>query len=63
VADPIFCAVSLALGTIVSAIELPVVVIVSVLILNEQVSLYQWLGVGGILFAIALPYMLNTDQK
>jgi drug/metabolite transporter (DMT)-like permease len=56
-------AVSLALGTIVSAIELPVVVIVSVLILNEQVSLYQWLGVGGILFAIALPYMLNKDQK
>jgi drug/metabolite transporter (DMT)-like permease len=51
------------LGTIVSAIELPVVVIVSVLILNEQVSLYQWLGVGGILFAIALPYMLNNDQK
>ena len=56
-------AISLALGTIVSAIELPVVVIVSVLILNEHVSLFQWLGVGGILFAIALPYMLNKDQK
>ena len=56
-------AVSLALGTIVSAIELPVVVVASVLILDEQVSLFQWLGVGGILFAIALPYMLNKDQK
>jgi drug/metabolite transporter (DMT)-like permease len=56
-------AVSLALGTIISAVELPVVVIVSVLILNEKVSLFQWLGVAGILFAIALPYMLNTDQK
>ena len=56
-------AVSLALGTIISAVELPVVVIVSVLILNEKVSIFQWLGVGGILFAIALPYMLNTDQK
>jgi len=56
-------AVSLALGTIVSAIELPVVVIASVLILDEKVSFFQWLGVGGILFAIALPYMLNKDQK
>jgi len=56
-------AVSLALGTIISAIELPVVVIVSVLLLNERVSVLQWLGVGGILFAIALPYILNNKQK
>jgi drug/metabolite transporter (DMT)-like permease len=56
-------AVSLALGTIISAVELPVVVIVSVLFLDEKVSMFQWLGVAGILFAIALPYMLNKDQK
>lgn len=55
--------VSLALGTIISAVELPVVVIASVLILDEKVSAFQWLGVGGILFAIALPYMLNNNQK
>jgi drug/metabolite transporter (DMT)-like permease len=56
-------AVSLALGTIISAVELPVVVIISVLFLDEKVSMFQWLGVAGILFAIALPYMLNKDQK
>ena len=55
--------VGVALGTILSAVELPVVVIASVLILNEQVSGLQWLGVGGILIAIALPYMLNKNQK
>ena len=56
-------AVSLALGTILSAAELPVVVIASVLILGEYVSALQWLGVGGILFAIALPYFWNNKQK
>jgi drug/metabolite transporter (DMT)-like permease len=56
-------AVSLALGTILSAAELPVVVIASVLILGEHVSALQWLGVGGILFAIALPYFWNNKQK
>lgn len=55
--------VSLALGTIISAAELPVVVIASVLILGEHVSVLQWLGVGGILFAIALPYFMNNKLK
>jgi len=55
--------VSLALGTIISAAELPVVVIASILILNENVSALQWLGVVGILFAIALPYFMNNKQK
>lgn len=50
-------AVGVALGTIISAAELPVVVIVSVFILSEHVSLLQWIGVGSILLAIALPYM------
>lgn len=46
-----------ALGTIMSAAELPVVVIVSVIVLKEHVSPLQWVGVLGILLAIALPYM------
>lgn len=56
-------AVSLALGTIISAVELPVVIIASVLILDEKVSALQWLGVIGILFAIALPYILNNRNN
>ena len=55
--------VGVALGTILSAAELPVVVIASVLILNEQVSALQWMGVVGILFAIALPYLMKIKQK
>jgi drug/metabolite transporter (DMT)-like permease len=51
-------AVGVALGTIISAAELPVVVIVSVFILEEKVSPLQWIGVVGILLAIALPYLL-----
>jgi len=55
-------AVGVALGTIISAAELPVVVIVSVIILREQVSTLQWIGVGSILLAIALPYMPTTKS-
>ncbi|MDP4291610.1 MAG: DMT family transporter [Bacteroidota bacterium] len=55
--------VSLALGTIISAAELPVVVITSIIILDEHVSPLKWLGVCGILLAIALPYFLNNNQK
>lgn len=55
--------VGVALGTILSAAELPVVVIASILILNEQVSTIQWIGVIGILFAIALPYLMKIKQK
>jgi drug/metabolite transporter (DMT)-like permease len=56
-------AVSLALGTIISAIELPVVVIASILLLGENVSALKWLGVCAILLAIALPYILNNKPK
>ena len=55
--------VGVALGTILSAVELPVVVIASVLILNEHVSAFQWVGVAGILFAITLPYLMKVNQK
>lgn len=43
------------LATILSAAELPAVVLLSSLVLHEQVSLYKWSGVLLILAAIAVP--------
>lgn len=43
------------LATILGAAELPTVLISSMLILKETITPTQWLGVGMILFAIALP--------
>jgi drug/metabolite transporter (DMT)-like permease len=54
-------AVGVALGTIFSAAELPVVVVVSVFVLGEKVSALQWIGVVGIFFAIALPYIITAS--
>lgn len=56
-------AVGVALGTIISAAELPVVVVVSVIILGERVSSLQWIGVIGILIAIALPYIFTGKKR
>jgi drug/metabolite transporter (DMT)-like permease len=44
----------IGLGSIVSAIELPVSVIMAYLILDEKVSIIQWLGIVLILFAILI---------
>ena len=55
-------AVGVALGTIFSAAELPTVVVVSVLMLGEHVTPLQWIGVGGILLAVALPYIITAKQ-
>ncbi|WP_062198157.1 EamA family transporter [Massilibacterium senegalense] len=45
------------LATILGAAELPTVLISSMLILKETITPIQWLGVGMILLAIALPQM------
>jgi drug/metabolite transporter (DMT)-like permease len=41
------------LGTILSASELPMAVFMSMVVLREQVTLVQWIGVGIILYGIA----------
>jgi drug/metabolite transporter (DMT)-like permease len=46
--------VGVGLGTILSASELPVAVIVSSIVLSEKVMMIQWLGVAVILGGIAL---------
>ncbi|KPB03251.1 EamA family transporter [Bacillus sp. CHD6a] len=48
------------LGTILTASELPVAVIMSALVLSEHISMYQWAGVGIILGGIGVS---NVKQK
>ncbi|MFT7351737.1 MAG: drug/metabolite transporter (DMT)-like permease [Flavobacterium sp.] len=50
----------IGLGSIVSALELPVSVLMAYLILNETVIFEQWLGVAIILLAIVL---MNINHK
>lgn len=52
--------IDLALGSILSAIELPVAVAMSYFVLKENVSLLQWLGVGAIL---AIVVWTNYKKK
>jgi drug/metabolite transporter (DMT)-like permease len=54
------------LGTIIGSAELPTVIILSVYILHEPVSMQQWLGVVLILIGIAIPQVLikkNANYK
>lgn len=46
--------INVGLGAILSAIELPVAVIMAYFLLQEKVSLIQWLGILMILFSIVL---------
>ncbi|KAB7670703.1 EamA family transporter [Bacillus sp. B1-b2] len=50
------------LGTILSAVELPVVVLLSVIVLKEAVSFVQWVGIILILIGIVIPNVL-LDKK
>ena len=50
----------IGLGSIVSALELPVSVTMAFVILNEQVVLTQWLGIVLIIFAIVI---MNIKSK
>ncbi|MCR8644584.1 DMT family transporter [Paenibacillus sp. N1-5-1-14] len=52
------------LGTILGAAELPAAVIVSVIVLNEQVTALQWFGIIFILVGIIIPqFMPEQDQE
>lgn len=55
-----FPKISMGLGSIVSALELPVSVTMAYIILSEKVSGIQWLGIGLILAAIVL---MNINFK
>jgi drug/metabolite transporter (DMT)-like permease len=44
----------IGLGSIVSALELPVSVLMAYFLLNEKVVFVQWIGIVCILFAIVL---------
>lgn len=51
------------LASILSAMELPVAVIASVLILNEALSILQIAGIAVILFGMVLPSIFNRTPK
>ena len=50
----------IGLGSIISALELPVSVMMAFLVLNERVTATQWIGIALILFAILL---MNIHSK
>lgn len=52
--------INLGLGTIISALELPVAVLMAYFLLNESVSNFQWIGIFLIIVAIA---MMNIGKK
>lgn len=54
---------STGLATILGAGELPVAVIASVWVLQEQVSIVQWIGIVIILFGIAYPQVFSRNQS
>ncbi|MEH7106490.1 EamA family transporter [Bacillus sp. JJ1764] len=52
------------LSTILGSIELPTAIIASITLLNEAVSVLQWVGIALILFGIIAPqYLLNWKEK
>jgi drug/metabolite transporter (DMT)-like permease len=52
----------IGLGSIVSALELPVSVLMAYFILNEKVNALQWIGIVLIIFAIVI-MNLNFKKK
>jgi len=55
--------VGVSLGSILSAVELPVAVCLSYLVLNERVTVLQWLGVLLILLFVILINMIKPSKK
>ena len=55
--------VGLTLSSILSSVELPVAVMMSSLILHEEVSLIRWLGVICILSAVIIPNLENIKKQ
>ena len=54
--------IGLTLSSILSSVELPVAVMVSSLVLHEEVSLIRWLGVIIILSALIIPNLENIKK-
>jgi drug/metabolite transporter (DMT)-like permease len=54
--------IGLTLSSILSSVELPVAVMMSSLILHEEVNLMRWLGVTIILSALILPNLENIKK-
>lgn len=52
-----------SLASILSAVELPVAVMMSSLVLAEHVSFFQWTGVVIILFGVALPELISLRKS
>jgi len=50
----------IGLGSIISALELPVSVMMAYIILNERIAVIQWIGIALILFAI---FLMNIHSK
>ncbi len=55
--------IGLTLSSILSSVELPVAVMMSSLILNEEVNLIRWLGVIIILSALIIPNLENIKKQ
>ena len=53
----------IGLGSIVSALELPVSVMMAYFLLNEKVILIQWIGIGLIILAIVLMNLKFNTKK
>lgn len=51
-----------ALASILSAMELPVAITASVIILSEPITIVQILGIGLVLFGMILPTLLSTRK-
>lgn len=51
------------LGTILTASELPTSVVLSMVILHEEVAYIQWIGVTVILIGIVLPSLMGRPRK
>ncbi|WP_040978468.1 EamA family transporter [Oceanobacillus jeddahense] len=52
------------LGTILSASELPMAILMSIIVLHEVVNFIQWIGVFIVLFGIVYPYLkVSTTRK
>lgn len=54
--------VGTGLGSIISALEIPISVFSAYLVLNEQISFFQWLGIVVILFAVFLINRTNLKS-
>jgi len=50
----------IGLGSIISALELPVSVMMAYIILNERIAVIKWIGIAWILFAI---FLMNIHSK